>query len=160
MAPQTPYTADLDGQDPIAAMPTSIERVRALTGGWTPAQFERTYAPGKWSARLILVHLAQTEVGLGGRARMALTIPGYTAQPFDQDKWLPLDAGMSGRAALDAFCALAAMNHAMFAALTPAQRATAFSHPEYGSLTVDWILHQMAGHHIHHIKHFETISRT
>src|SRR4051812_13878941 len=105
MPPITPYTNDLGDRDPVATIPQSIDRIRALTGRWTPAEFERTYAPGKWSARLILVHLAQTELGLGNRARLALTIPQYTAQPFDQDRWLPLDAGMSGRQALDAFAA-------------------------------------------------------
>ena len=160
MAPQTPYTADLGGRDPLAAIPESMERIRSLTSGFTPAQFERTYAPGKWPARLILVHLTQTELALGNRARMALTIPKYTAQPFDQDRWLPLDSKMGGRDALNALTAMAAMNHAAFAALTPAQRETPFSHPEYGALTVDWVIHQMAGHHIHHIKQLETIAKS
>ena len=31
------------------------------------------------------------------------------------------------------------------------------SHPEYGSLTVDWIIHQTAGHQIHHLKQLEQI---
>ena len=65
---------------------------------------------------------------------------------------------LSGRAALDAFLALAAMNLAMFGALTPADRETTLSHPEYGTLSVDWILHQMAGHQIHHLKQLESIA--
>jgi hypothetical protein len=157
MAPQTPYTSDLGDRDPIAAMRETPERIRALAAGWTPAQFDRSYAPGKWSARQILAHLAQTELALGTRARMALTSPNYAAQSFDQDQWLPLDAGMTGREALDAFVAIAAMNRAAFAALTPADRARTLSHPEYGSLTVDWIVHQMAGHQIHHAKQLEMI---
>ena len=43
------------------------------------------------------------------------------------------------------------MNIALFASLSDADRAIALSHPEYGSLTVDWIIHQMAGHQIHHL---------
>jgi hypothetical protein len=42
--------------------------------------------------------------------------------------------------------------------ISAADRATAFSHPEYGALTVDWIVHQMAGHVIHHLKQLEEIS--
>jgi hypothetical protein len=157
-APQTPYTADLGGRDPIAAMRDSVDRVRALTAGWPAAQFERTYAPGKWSARQILVHLAQTELALGARARMALTIPDYAAQAFDQDQWAPLDAGLGGREAVETFAAIAAMNRTAFAALAPAARATRLSHPEYGALTVDWIIHQMAGHQIHHLGQLEAIA--
>ena len=51
-----------------------------------PSDFERSYAPGKWSARQILTHLAQSEIALSYRVRMALTTPGYAAQAFDQDR--------------------------------------------------------------------------
>ena len=100
---------------------------------------------------------------------MALTHPGYTAQSFDQDAWMNLEAGgagrpggpggLSGRDALDAFLGTAAMNIALFASLSDSDRALSLSHPEYGSLTVDWIVHQMAGHQIHHLKQLEQIAR-
>jgi hypothetical protein len=132
--------------------------IGAVAGGWPPADFERSYAPGKWSARQILTHLAQAEIALGNRARMALTTPNYAAQSFDQDQWIARESTTSGRDALDAFLALAAMNRALFASLSPADRATTLSHPNYGSLTVDWILHQMTGHQIHHLKQLEAIT--
>src|SRR5881275_2254529 len=96
MAPITPYTADLADREPIAAMRDTTARIRAVVGDWRPDQFERTYAPGKWTARQILTHLAQSEIALGYRARMALTTPGYVSQSFDQDRWMSLEAGGSG----------------------------------------------------------------
>jgi hypothetical protein len=157
MPPQTPYSNDLDGHEPIAALRETTSKIGAIAGGWSAADFERSYAPGKWSARQVLIHLAQTELALGARARMALTTPNYSAQSFNQDEWLARDASLTGRAALDAFLALAAMNLAMFDALSPADREATLSHPEYGALTVDWILHQMAGHQIHHLRQLEAI---
>jgi hypothetical protein len=157
MAPKTPYTTDLAGREPLAAMRDTVDRIRTLASQWSPAQFERSYAPGKWSARQILIHLAQTELALGNRARMALSTPGYVAQAFDQDVWIGRDAALGGREALDALGAMSTMNRSMFASLTEADRATPLSHPEYGALTVDWIIHQMAGHLIHHLKQLETI---
>ena len=144
MPPTTPYTVDLDGRDPLAAIRDTSARIRALAGEWSPADFERSYAPGKWSARQILTHLAQSEVALGYRARMAITSPGYAAQSFDQDQWLARESTTSGHDALDAFLGLAAMNASFFDG-SSADRATTLS-IEYGSLTVDWIIHQMAGH--------------
>jgi len=155
---QTPYSSDLDGREPIAALRETAARIAAIAGGWSAADFERSYAPGKWSARQVLIHLAQTELALGTRARMALSTPNYTAQAFDQDQWLARDATLTGRAALDAFAALAAMNLAMFEALTPADRERTLAHPEYGALTVEWILQQMAGHQIHHLRQLETLA--
>ncbi len=179
MTPQTPYTADLAGREPVSAMRDTTARIRAVAGDWRPDEFERSYAPGKWDARKILIHLAQSEVALGYRARMTLTSPGYLAQSFDQDQWMSIEAGRSGGSrgsglpaearsakvggcsghdALDAFLGLAAMNIALFAALSDADRAITLSHPEYGSLTIDWIVHQMAGHQIHHLGQLEAIA--
>ena len=165
MSPTTPYTADLADREPISAMRDSVARIRAVVGGWRPDQFSRSYAPGKWDARQILIHLAQSEIALGYRARMALTSPGYAAQSFDQDAWMSIEAGGAGRPggatghdALDAFAGAAAMNIALFASLSDRDRAITLSHPEYGALTVDWIIHQMAGHQIHHLKQLEAIA--
>ena len=166
MPPTTPYSSDLGDREPLSAMKVAVVRIHSLTAGWTPAQFERSYAPGKWTARQILVHLAQTEIALGNRARMALAVPNYVAQALDQDAWMSNEAdvvrggssGASGRTALDALVAMNAFNRAFFETLSPEQRATPFSHPEYGALTVEWLIHQMAGHLRHHVVHFNEIA--
>jgi DinB superfamily len=158
-SPATPYTADLGGRDPAAAVRESIERIAALTRGWNPGTYERSYAPGKWSAREILIHLAQSELALGNRARMALTIRDYAAQSFDQDRWLERDAALTGSDALAAFVALARMNLAMFERTSATDRAVSMTHPQYGVITVDWIYHQLAGHQRHHLEQLEAIGR-
>ncbi|MCU1382859.1 MAG: hypothetical protein JWL71_1556 [Acidobacteria bacterium] len=158
MPPTTPYTLDLDNREPIAAMRESVARIRATVSAWRPDEFDRTYAPGKWTARQILTHLAQSEIALGYRARMALTTPGYASQAFDQDKWMARESATTGHDALDAFLGTAALNIALFASLSETDRASTLSHPDYGSLTVDWIVHQMAGHQIHHLKQLEQIA--
>lgn len=153
-----PYAADLGDRDALTAFGETPFRLRTLVEGWSDARFERTYAPGKWSARKILVHLAQTEMALGTRARFALTEDGYTAQGFSQDDWLPLDADTDARTALDVYTTVRRLNAAMFGRLTPEQLARPFQHPEYGGLTVGWVLAQMAGHDIHHLKQFESMT--
>jgi hypothetical protein len=150
-APNTPYTKYLGDRDPLEAIRDSLEKIQRLTRDWTPARYERSYAPGKWTARQVLTHLAQTELALGTRARMAVSTPAYAAQAFDQELWIDLDRQMDGREAVDAFLATARMNLAFFRGLSADQRATRFSHPEYGELTVDWLIHQVAGHHINHL---------
>jgi hypothetical protein len=156
-APATPYAGDLGDRDPLVAIRDTAERIRAVACRWPPDRFERSSAPGKWSARQILTHLAQTELALGNRARMALAAPGYLAQAFDQDAWVARETRISGPEALDAFLALARMNVLFFDGLSTADRATTLSHPEYGALTIDWIIHQMAGHQIHHLRQLEGI---
>ncbi|HXW06790.1 MAG TPA: DinB family protein [Vicinamibacterales bacterium] len=152
-----PYAADLGPRDPLEALADTPSRIRALVERWSDEQFERSYAAGKWSARLVLIHLAQAELALPTRARLALSTPDYIAQPFSQDEWMALDRTASARAALDAYTALRGLNLAMWRALTPEQRERRFRHPEYGELNVGWIMSQMAGHDIHHLKQLEQI---
>jgi hypothetical protein len=151
--PATPYSSYLGDQQPLEAILNTIEQVENLTGEWPANRFERPYAPAKWSARQVLTHLAQTELAVGTRARMALVTPGYVAQ----EAWIPLDARLTGRAAVDAFAAIARMNLALFEGLSEVQRATRLTHPEYGELTVDWIVHHMAGHQINHLRQLQRI---
>ena len=158
MAPTTNYSKNLGDREPLAAMRDSAARLAAMTRGWTAADFERRHAPGKWTARQIVTHLAQTELALGVRARMALAIPNYTAQPFDQDVWLGRETELSGAEAVAAFAAISRMNVALFEGLSPVDREIAMAHPEYGSITVDWIIHTLAGHQIHHLDQLDPLS--
>ena len=50
MPPTTPYSAALNHREPLGAMRDAIARIDTLTSGWNSAEFERAYAPGKWSA--------------------------------------------------------------------------------------------------------------
>lgn len=155
-----PYSNQLGDREPIASMRETSDRIRALVAGWSDADFERTYAPGKWTARQILTHLAETDIALGYRARMALSQSDYVAQPFDQDAWIAKETRATGAEAVAAYYAVRQMNLALFTALSPADRKTAFTHREYGIITVDWLIRQMAGHDRNHLAQLETIAAT
>ena len=152
-----PYAADLEHREPLDALAETPATIRQMVEGWTDAEFERSYSPGKWSARQILIHLAQTELALTTRVRFALAEEHYKAQAFQQDGWIPIDAKASARVALDAYTSLRALNLAMWRSLTPEQRRREFTHPEYGTLDVWWVAAQLAGHDIHHLKQLVSI---
>jgi hypothetical protein len=60
-------------------------------------QLERTYAPGKWTVRFLLHHLADAETVLFDRIRRTISEPRQVLWAFDQDAWakdyahMPLD---------------------------------------------------------------------
>jgi DinB superfamily len=152
-----PYEHDLGGRVPLDALADTPERIRRLVERWRDDQFERGYAPGKWTARQVLVHLAQIELALGTRSRFALTQAGYTVQPFSQDDWISLENTLDAGTALAAYVSMRRMNLAMWRTLTPEQLNRPFAHPEYGEITVAWTMAMMAGHDIHHLRQLETI---
>ena len=71
-----PYGIALGNLDPLKALAETPQQIKRLVEGWSDERFERSYAAGKWSARLVLVHLAQTELALPTRARFALSQEG------------------------------------------------------------------------------------
>jgi DinB superfamily len=156
MAAPTRYTELLGGRDPLVVMRENVDAVRTITREWDEARFNRPYAPGKWTARQVIIHLAHTELALGYRARMALATPDYVAQKFNQDAWVARETIVTGPEAVVAFAGMSRLNAALFETLSPTDRAVSMSHPEYGSITVDWIVHLLPGHQIHHITQLRT----
>jgi uncharacterized damage-inducible protein DinB len=51
------------------------------------SELEKSYAPGKWTIRQILNHLADAETVLYDRVRRAISEPGSVLWAFDQDRW-------------------------------------------------------------------------
>jgi uncharacterized damage-inducible protein DinB len=153
-----PYAGPLGTRDPLEALGDTPSRISHHVERWADDQFERSYAPGKWNVRQILVHLAQTELALTTRARFALSTPGYVAQSFSQDDWIRFDEPTAARTALDAYVALRRFNLEMWRRLSPEERARPFQHPEFGELSVEWIMAQIAGHDIHHCRQVEQVA--
>ena len=157
MSGTNPYAQALGDRDPVATMRATADRIEALTASWSPADFERTYAPGKWTARQILIHLAHSEMAMGHRARMGATEANYKAQSFNQDSWLAKEQTLDARVAVAAFLAMSRMNSAWAASLSAADLAAAVEHPAYGPVDVQWVIVAMAGHQLSHLKQLEQI---
>ena len=153
-----PYAADLGDMDVMTALTDGAARLHAIVEQLTPAQMASSYAPGKWTAAQLFVHLAQCEVVFGERVRMALSQEGYIVQPFDQDAWLLREAGTDGRIAFWAYYAMRHLNLQLFSTLSTEDRRRSFTHPERGPMIVEWILESLAGHERHHLPHFAIIA--
>jgi hypothetical protein len=154
-----PYAADLGDMDTMRALADTPERLRALAERMTPAQFARSYAPGKWDAAQLFVHLAQVELAFSLRVRMAVTSDAYVVQPFEQDAWLTREPAMPGPEAFRAYYAMRQFNLPLYRSLTTDERRRALTHPERGPMIVEWILESLAGHERHHLPHFEIIAK-
>ena len=153
-----PYGAALGGRDPLPALVATPLRLRAVAECFTPEQFARSYAPGKWPAAKIILHLAQTELAFAVRLRMALTSDNYVVQPFDQDGWMVREPAVNGPDAIQGYLAMRHFNLPLYRSLTPADRARVFQHPERGAMQAGWILEILAGHELHLLAHLETIA--
>src|SRR6266545_7076812 len=98
-----PYADHLEGRDPfsiIAETPTHLAR---LVHSLDSAALDAAPAPGKWSVRQILAHLADCELVFGFRFRQTVAEDNPTLQPFDQDRWAAQYDGYDALTALETF---------------------------------------------------------
>lgn len=114
-------------------------------------------APGKWSAREIVCHLADCEMAFAFRLRQTLAEDHHVIQPFDQEKWAGNYSAYSLEQALTAFSAARNWNLALLRSLSPAVHSKAVTHPERGAMTFYVIVETMAGHDLNHLGQLEAL---
>ena len=155
---RNPYAKYMEGRDPVQCLEQTPAAIERMVRHWRRENDERSYAPGKWTARQILTHLAQGEMVFSTRLRFAVAEDGHTLQPFDQDRWMAVEAPVSAAEALDAYVALRRMNLALCRALDASQWTRTVRHPEHGEITAEWIVMFFAGHERNHLPQLETIA--
>jgi len=92
------------------------------------------------------------------RLRFTLAAPRHVVQPFDQDPWVSAEPSTPALTALDAYTSLRAMNLALLRPLTTGQLTKAAVHPEFGEISVAWLMAWCAGHELNHLPQIETIA--
>jgi hypothetical protein len=160
MPAANPYAAqlgNLEAREVIAATPHKLIHLmdRLGSGG-----LERSYAPGKWTARMILCHLADCEIAFSFRLRQALAENNHTVQPFDQDAWARPYGNVSFHAqtALQVFSDLRGWNTMLLESLSPDAFGRRLRHPERGEMTFQTLVDTMAGHDLNHLRQLETVA--
>lgn len=155
-----PYARFLGHDDPSAVIACTNERLEELARVIGTERIGAAPAPGKWSAREILCHLADCEIAFGFRLRQTLAEENHTIQPFDQEKWAAHYGAYSAGQALAAFRALREWNLALIQRALPAAAGKAVVHPERGAMTFRTIVETMAGHDRNHLAQLERIAAT
>ena len=157
-----PYASFLGEQDPLAVIGTTPGRLGALFGTMGAAGAERNPAPGKWSARQILCHLADCEVAFAFRLRQAVAEPHYVIQPFDQDAWARVygSAALDVASALQTYSALRKWNVKFIENVPPGTMSKTLNHPERGDMTFQTVVETMAGHDLNHLRQIERLAST
>lgn len=152
-----PYAGFLGEGDAVAIITATPARLAALVESMSAEQVESPIAPGKWSVRQIVTHIADCEIGFGFRLRQTLaSVP--VLQPFDQDRWAESYGRYSLAGALETFRALRAWDVALVSGLSEADKALKANHPERGEITLWTTVETMAGHDLNHLTQLERVA--
>lgn len=153
-----PYASYLGDKVPLAVIADTPQRLQSLLTRIGLERSGESPAPGKWSAREILCHLADCEFVFAFRLRQTLAQPHHVIQPFDQDNWAKMYGAYDAPAALAAFSSARMWNLALIRAVPPADYSRPVTHPERGAMTFGTLLETMAGHDINHIGQVEALA--
>lgn len=152
-----PYASKLGDRDAVQTIATTPPALRALVDASGPEAVNRPPAPGKWSVREILCHLADCEITFAYRLRQALAEQHHRIQPFDQDAWSAVYAAYDAPTALAAFTAARNWNLAFIKALPAAALDKPLTHPERGDMVIRTIIETMGGHDVNHLRQIEAM---
>ena len=146
-----PYASHIGDHAPLDVISETPRRLAQLVETIGPARLEVSPAPGKWSARDIISHLADAEIVFSFRLKQTLAEDHHVIQPFDQDKWAATYSGISAAQALATFSALRNWNLTLIHTALPAAAGRVVTHPERGAMTFQTIVETMAGHDLNHL---------
>ncbi len=153
-----PYARFLGGRSPREVIDETAGRLKALLDRLGKAGVEKAPAPGKWSARQIVCHLADCEIVFAFRLRQAMTQDHHVIDPFDQERWATLYDPCDADTALAVFTAVRRWNVGIISCMSPADLEKKLTHPERGEMTVQVVVETMAGHDLNHIAQIEAIA--
>ena len=153
-----PYDRFLAGRSPATLIGEFSGKLVQTVAELGDEGMERSLAPGKWTVRQILCHLADCEIAFAFRWRQALAEEHHVVQPFDQDLWASRYASLSADDALRTFVAIRRWNVQLLDSLSPSDWEREVTHPERGRQTFRTLVETMAGHDLNHLEQLEGIA--
>jgi hypothetical protein len=150
----------------MSDIPALLERYRrgpellavVLTGVFGDEE-DFVTAPGKWSIRQIVAHLADSELVGAHRMRLVIAQDNPTLTAFDQDAWVRnLDyARRKPKYSLETFRRIRAENHELLKGLPPAAFERPGTHTENGAVTLLSLVEGYAQHAENHASQLQEI---
>jgi hypothetical protein len=158
MSELNPYDRFLDGRPLETILASTATEIATQLKDIGPEKAAITPAPGKWSPKEIVCHLADSELVFGFRLRQTLAEDAPTIQPFDQEKWAATYPGIAAEQALGVFSAIRKWNLLLIGTALPAAANRPVTHPERGTMTFLTIVETMAGHDLNHLAQLKKLA--
>lgn len=154
---QVPDNVTLENiQQWLKEIDTYTVRLKAVVDTLTDEELNKTYREGSWTIRQLVHHIADSQLNMFQRLKLALTDENPTVPSFDQDKWaiqpdteLPVESSIK---------MLEGINERIVALgnrLTEEQLHRVFTHEVNGEIAVATKLAKLAWHEEHHLAHIK-----
>lgn len=130
-------------------------RLRAAVEGLDEGQLDTPYREGGWTLRQVVHHVPDSHLNAYIRVKLALTEPEPVIKPYDEAAWaaLPDTDRVPVAVSLALLDALHQRWVALWRAMSEADFAREYVHPDTGRHTLDYLLALYAWHGPHHVAH-------
>ncbi|REK76388.1 YfiT family bacillithiol transferase [Paenibacillus paeoniae] len=130
--------------------------LRAAIEGLDDEQLDVPYRTGGWTARQIVHHLADANMNMFSRFKLALTESNPTIKPFNEERWV-ITADTLNASPVTSLLIIDGLHARTSLLLRSMERPDfekQFYHPEKGSqMKLSSLLAYMAWHGRHHVSH-------
>ncbi|MFD2762363.1 YfiT family bacillithiol transferase [Lentibacillus juripiscarius] len=143
-------------QEWLRQIETYTIRLRETVDSLSDEELSKTYRDGSWTVRGLVHHIADSQLNMYQRLKLALTDERPTVPPFDEEKWaiqpdteLPVDCSIK---------MLEGINERIVSLgqrLNEEQLDRTFVHQITGNITVATKIAKLAWHEEHHLAHIK-----
>ncbi|MFC3041480.1 YfiT family bacillithiol transferase [Virgibacillus xinjiangensis] len=154
---QVPDQVTLENiQEWLRQIETYTDRLRETVDALSDEDLSKTYRAGSWTVRQLVHHIADSQLNMYQRLKLALTDERPTVPAFDQEEWavqpdteLPVECSIK---------MLEGINERIVSLgrqLKEEQLDRAFVHEVNGEITVATKVAKLAWHEEHHLAHIK-----
>ena len=120
-----------------------------------PGGLDKPYREGGWTARQVVHHVADSHLNAYTRIKLALTEQAPAIKTYEEQLWAEMPDGKDADPdiSLGILDGIHRRLTILLESLAPEQFSRTATHPQWGEMTVDFLLQLYAWHCRHHVAH-------
>ena len=135
---------------------TYTERLRAEVDSLSDEELNKTYREGSWNVRQLVHHIADSQLNMYQRLKLALTDNNPKVPEFIQNEWAVLpDSNLPVESSIKMLEGINERVVALGSSLTEDQLKRVFTHEVNGEISVGTKVAKLSWHEEHHLAHIK-----
>lgn len=135
---------------------TYTTRLRETVDDLSEEELSKTYREGAWNVRQLVHHIADSQLNMFQRLKLALTDDNPTVPPFDQEKWaIQPDTKLPVESSIKLLVGINERIVSLGKSLTKEQLDRVFTLQGDGEITVAKKVAKLSWHEEHHLAHIK-----
>lgn len=143
-------------QEWLNKIETYTTRLRDTVDSLNEEQLNKTYREGAWNVRQLVHHIADSQLNMYQRLKLALTDENPTVPGFDEEKWaIQPDTNLPVESSIKMLEGINERIVSLGQSLTEEQLERVFTHQTNGEIKVNKKVAKLAWHEEHHLAHIK-----